>query len=317
MMNGMAAFFSSILDSLQEQIAVIDNADKIVYVNRSWLDFSACNGLIQTRGSDPVGTDYLVYCGEQQRYIKNGFQNVFDGKLDAFYHEYLCPTSADDKPRWYMLRASLLTWREERYIVISHHDITTRKLIEEEVKRTSLQDPLTNLANRRHFNQFWHHEWRRSMRYGNSISLIMIDIDHFKTYNDTQGHLEGDKCLQRVGAVLGELANRPNDMAARYGGEEFVFVLGDSNLSDAVNFAENIRAKISDLNINYGSNGHITASFGVASTVPERHQPEWWLINKADQALYLAKNNGRNRVESIDPTQMQMSEHDMAITVTE
>lgn len=295
-----ASFFSSILDSLQEQITVIDQEGYIVYVNRSWIEFGMNNGLPTSTAS--IGAKYIEVCGNHHcgsEFVTLGIRDVFEGKMESFQHEY--PFNGPDEQRWYMLRASRLVWELNKYVVISHQNITPRKLIEEEVKKLSLQDPLTGLANRRHFNQFWHDEWRRSMRYELPVSLLMIDIDHFKQFNDTEGHLAGDNCLKKVGALLTRFGKRSSDLVARFGGEEFIFILGDSEITEAMAMAESVRKAINDLNINHGKFGCITVSIGVASTVPERQQPEWWLINMADKALYQAKRAGRNRVETTTP----------------
>lgn len=311
-MYGMtASFFSSILDSLHEQITVIDEDGYIVYVNRSWIEFGRNNGL--PGSTDSIGANYLEVCANHRsgsEYVAQGLRDVFDGKLETFQHEY--PVNGPQERRWYMLRASRLVWELKKYVVISHQNITPRKLIEEEVKKLSLQDPLTGLANRRHFNQFYRDEWRRSMRYELPISLLMIDIDHFKQYNDSEGHLAGDECLKKVGSLLTHFAKRPNDLVARFGGEEFVFILGDSEVTEAMAMAESVRKAVSELYIRHGNAGRVTVSIGVASTVPERHQQEQWLINLADKALYQAKRAGRNRVETTTPGKFVNGKEDVS-----
>ncbi|MCA0445499.1 MAG: diguanylate cyclase [Bacteroidetes bacterium] len=169
-----------------------------------------------------------------------------------------------------------------------------------QLEEMSQTDGLTNLANRRRFDEALNEEWRRAKRTGNPVSLIMIDIDHFKKYNDNYGHLEGDYCLKQVSAVLAHTGNRPGDLVARFGGEEFVVLLSGASLEPAKKMAENLRAAVSNLKIRheYSENAdHVTISLGLASIVPafDQNNPNV-LISLADTALYQAKKSGRNRV---------------------
>ena len=160
-------------------------------------------------------------------------------------------------------------------------------------------DSLTQIANRRSLDMSLSTEWQRAMRKGEPIGLVMIDIDHFKLFNDTYGHQAGDECLRMVANALNDFAQRPGDIAARYGGEEFMLVLTNATAQQAKSVAVRVRDKIVEMAIpNEGSShGKVTASFGVASTIPGQHQssPEA-LMQAADQALYRAKEGGRNRV---------------------
>ncbi|MBN8706086.1 MAG: diguanylate cyclase [Bacteroidetes bacterium] len=169
-----------------------------------------------------------------------------------------------------------------------------------QLEEMSQTDGLTNLANRRRFDEALNEEWRRAKRTGIPVSLIMIDIDHFKKYNDNYGHLEGDYCLKQVSTVLAHTGNRPGDLVARFGGEEFVVLLSGASLEPAKRMAENLRAAVSNLKLRheYSENAdHITISLGLASIVPafDQNNPHV-LISLADTALYQAKKSGRNRV---------------------
>jgi two-component system, cell cycle response regulator len=192
-----------------------------------------------------------------------------------------------------------------------YRDITDRKRAERdledsrsrleaacrELERLSNQDGLTTLANRRHFECFLELEWRRQCRERQPVAMIMADIDNFKAYNDTFGHLAGDRCLQQVARAL-QVVNRPGDLVARYGGEEFVAVLSGTALEPALVLAERMRLGVKDLAIEHPQvpAGCVTVSLGVAAWVPLRSGDPRDLVLAADRALYQAKAQGRDRV---------------------
>lgn len=160
-------------------------------------------------------------------------------------------------------------------------------------------DGLTQIANRRSLDMSLSTEWQRALRKREPLGIIMIDVDHFKLFNDTYGHQAGDDCLRGVAGALKDFARRPGDLAARYGGEEFVLVLTNATAQQTRLVAERVRDKIVELAIPHqrSSHGNVTASFGVASIIPTpRHTGPEVLLLAADQALYRAKESGRNRV---------------------
>ena len=168
----------------------------------------------------------------------------------------------------------------------------------EELEKMSLTDGLTQLANRRHFDQFLEQEWARGMRQTQPLSLIMLDIDHFKHYNDHYGHPAGDECLRNVARVLQGVVRRPTDMLARYGGEEFAIILPDTANGGLV--AEACRAAIEKAAMQHefsDVSNRVTISAGVCSMVPGESNSLDGLKQKADAALYRAKHAGRNTVE--------------------
>lgn len=160
----------------------------------------------------------------------------------------------------------------------------------------SYRDGLTGIANRRRFDEYYDTVWNLSLRISSPLSLIMIDIDHFKLFNDHYGHQAGDDCLIQVAGTLAALVRRKNDMVARYGGEEFVCILPNTDIDDANSIAEKFRTGILSLAIPHSSSmtGYVTISQGVASVVPSRDLVAKALIAAADEALYQAKNSGRN-----------------------
>ena len=161
----------------------------------------------------------------------------------------------------------------------------------------SMEDVLTGLPNRRYLMSRLENEWRRTRRRGSSISLLILDIDKFKPYNDTFGHKQGDVALACVGRVLANAVGRPGDFAARYGGEEFCVILGDTDYRGALTVAERIRKAIEDMEIEAASSEacHITCSIGVSCKLAGDSSVDV-LFAEADKALYRAKEEGRNRV---------------------
>ena len=170
----------------------------------------------------------------------------------------------------------------------------------EELERVSRTDALTQVANRRHFDEFLAQVWERAQPANESVSILMLDIDHFKQYNDHYGHPEGDACLASVAKALRDSVRRPGDLVARYGGEEFIVVLYRATEAQVQQAAERIRATVEALAIPHAGSplyGRVTVSIGQACARPQdRHASVHRLIQQADEALYQAKNRGRNRV---------------------
>jgi len=171
-----------------------------------------------------------------------------------------------------------------------------------ELQALSYLDSLTEIANRRKFDQALEQEWHRAMRHKESLSLIMIDIDFFKPYNDNYGHMQGDKCLKQVARLLENTSRRVTDVVARYGGEEFVVLLPSTSLKQAKKLAEKFRQTIIEQKIEHQftkltGNNWISISLGVSSLIPSTDTSPALLIKQADLQLYIAKENGRNRVE--------------------
>jgi diguanylate cyclase (GGDEF)-like protein len=178
-------------------------------------------------------------------------------------------------------------------------------------------DALTGIANRRSLDETLQSEWLRALRNGNPISFMMMDIDHFKQYNDTYGHQAGDECLKKVGGVFKGFARRPGDLSARYGGEEFAVLLADTELIDASIVATQVLHAIQTLNIphkNSSASNIVTISVGLAVMIPQPNLDPSQLIASADRALYCAKHGGRNRVAVGDDTAPPTSEIEQSTT---
>jgi diguanylate cyclase (GGDEF)-like protein/PAS domain S-box-containing protein len=186
--------------------------------------------------------------------------------------------------------------------VVTMRDISERKAFEEQLSKLALTDGLTEIANRRAFDEALDREWKRTLREGTQISLVLLDLDCFKDFNDHYGHQVGDDCLRAVAAAVTG-AVRATDMPARYGGEEIAVILPSTDTAGAVAVAEKVRSAVEALQITNEGNpeggGWVTVSVGVATALSRQggtmRMPESLLL-AADNALYKAKREGRNRV---------------------
>lgn len=180
--------------------------------------------------------------------------------------------------------------------VRTHMDLKRKTDI---LQHLSSHDGLTGIFNRRRFDEVIDLEWRRAARKKQSLSLILLDIDGFKGYNDNYGHLIGDQCLHQVATILNASLRRAGDFLARYGGEEFVVVLPDTDVDQAIYIAERMRQAVAEKRIEHAFSHvapYITISVGVVSTKPGNIINHQALLELADQAMYCAKNSGRNCV---------------------
>lgn len=173
-------------------------------------------------------------------------------------------------------------------VLLAHIKILSTTLAE-----MAYTDSLTHIYNRLHFAHFLDIEIDKAKRYGSTFSIIFFDLDHFKVINDNFGHLAGDKVLKEITEIVSK-ANRSADIFARYGGEEFIILAPETDLSGALTHAERLRNDIEKFD--FQTVGHITSSFGVSEFIAESDNLET-LLNRADKALYRAKDYGRNRVE--------------------
>jgi diguanylate cyclase (GGDEF)-like protein len=173
----------------------------------------------------------------------------------------------------------------------------------EELQQLANSDRLTGVGNRRRFEDFLADEWNRAVRFRTEISLILIDVDYFKLFNDTYGHQAGDECLKKIAVALAATVKRPTDLVARFGGEEFAIILGGTNSEGALNIAKQAMENVKNLKMPHGKSDisdYVTISIGVVAIHPKLGMTEYDLINAADKALYKAKENGRNQIISND-----------------
>ena len=188
----------------------------------------------------------------------------------------------------------------ENYLQNCIIELNQKKLSQqaEQLESLSRQDALTNLANRRYLEEVLTREWFNALRYQQPLTVMMIDIDYFKHYNDSFGHVAGDSCLKAIATVLKQITSRGNELAARYGGEEFMLIFPMTDAQQAQKIADNLLQRVNNLALPHPNSlisDNITVSIGVISTIPQRHHQLSDLIMQADQALYQAKKYGRNQ----------------------
>ena len=179
--------------------------------------------------------------------------------------------------------------------VRNHLDL---KRYRDSLKILSTLDGLTGIPNRRYFDDIFQREWYRGVRHQKQISILLLDIDYFKTYNDNYGHLAGDECLRKLVGGLREIGLRTTDLLARFGGDEFILLLPETDANGADCVANKVQEKVKILNIPHAYSeiaNHVTLSIGEATTIPSQERSRFDLINYADERLYEAKDNGRNQ----------------------
>lgn len=182
-------------------------------------------------------------------------------------------------------------------VVETLRDMTDHHKAQAALEQLARRDGLTGVANRRSFDEKLSNAWKHERRDTKSLSLLMIDVDHFKRYNDTYGHQAGDHCLQHIAAALEQVVHRPGDMVARYGGEEFAVILSATDVEGASVVAQRILQRVAELALPHSSSEYarVTLSIGIATSLLQPGMSREALIAAADKALYQAKHGGRNR----------------------
>ena len=198
-------------------------------------------------------------------------------------------------------------------IAVWHLERVSRKSFLEGglIRELAQRDALTGTRNRRVFDEHLEHTWQQAVAQRHSMAIVLIDIDHFKAYNDYYGHQAGDQTLRRVAQAVQKIIRRPSDILTRYGGEEFAAILYEVDTAQACDIAERIRAAVSDLSIEHRSSrtaSRVTISIGVAAVEPTPERSPSGAVQLADQALYEAKVQGRNRIEVMDHNQHDLLE---------
>jgi len=223
---------------------------------------------------------YIYVIGLQAASRFASFNNIFDPLAVDVFGILAC----------YLLEK----YKRKEYL---HHCLLNSE--KDRFRALSLIDGLTEIANRRAFDEFVSREWNRALRTGESVALLLIDVDHFKLYNDAMGHLAGDECLCKIARILQLFERRAGDYVARYGGEEFAFLLTGSTREYAREVAESVRRKVMDIAMPHpvsSTESVVTVSIGGAFCIPAHKDQFDELFRTADNALYRAKNEGRNRV---------------------
>lgn len=290
-------FADTILDSVRSHIAILDEHGVIRRTNRSWQDFGRDNGL----AGSGEGTNYLEACrrpglpdAAQAEEAASGIAGVIMGARESFSLEYPCHSPAEK--RWFEMHVTPLRGKPG-HVVVSHENITPLKEVEAQLRCLATTDGLTGLENRRVLVERGEAEFARAKRYFQDLALIMLDCDHFKAINDHYGHAVGDRVLMALADRI-KATIRETDHAGRIGGEEFAIVLTHTAQEGAVLLAERLREAIlaSEVLVQ-GVKVRFTVSLGVSAITPETESFSA-LLKAADDALYRAKGQGRNRVEA-------------------
>lgn len=316
-LNEREDYLKAVLDAMSDGLCVTDKQGKIIGVTPS---LCAMYGYSE---AELIGQDVAMLIGGPQRahhdaYVREHAAHPMKRLVNRLMagegsrHDgsnfpveiSVTETFAGDRP----LYVGLIRDVTERQAMIATLEQTLADLRQqkekvqaanEELAFLSTHDPLTGLPNRRYFDDFSGRMWRQSQRRHEWMSILLIDIDHFKQYNDHNGHLAGDACLVRVAETLAQQINRAGDLAARYGGEEFIVFLSNTEIEGARHIAEAVRCRVQELAIPHPTSayGVVTISIGVAACSPVKGSRLEQLISRADTALYVAKHAGRNRVE--------------------
>lgn len=304
---------SYVMTEMVDGIALFHKEGTLMFLNDRYRDLFPLTKAVRRPGMDLRDILQAVQDTGEQLGLPEDRKAWSDAAMDALKYGGNEQIQMFDG-RWLNVR-SRPTLEDTSIVIVS--DISDAKNLEldlrsttEKLQHLSEVDALTDMPNRRTFDGVLAREIARTDRSGTPLSLLMIDVDKFKAYNDAYGHLAGDECLRTVGRCMKEAVNRPMDLAARYGGEEFAVVLPDTDEDGAYHIALTITKRLRDANLPHGASekGRVTISIGVASYCEGQHQRTAIdLISRADQALYGAKAAGRDRVSGrITPAAVQM-----------
>ncbi len=302
------AFANKLVEMLAIPAFVLDADCKVIIWNR------ACERLTGVPAAEVVGTSdhWRSFYDEARPTLAD---LVILDRADEIHRLYprvpphhpdgqLCAESWCDMPRGgrrrYLASDASPIFDDDgklEAVVQTLRDVTDEKAAQDALEKLATRDGLTGLANRRRFDDTIKAEWARALRQQQPLSLLMVDVDNFKAYNDANGHVGGDECLKRIAtAVASEM--RANDLVARYGGEEFAVILPNQSLKGAAIVAERVRGRVERLQLPNGQvpGQHVTVSIGAATAIVAPGTEPAQLVNTADGALYRAKHMGRNRI---------------------
>jgi|SRR5450830_83976 len=303
----------SVLEAVSVGAVVLDRQHRIVLWNK-WMSRHSGWDLHRALGADLFALLPELRGGRVQTAVTQALENNFSSLLSQTLNRSPFPLFSNpaaqargERMQQAVAVTPLALPGVERHCLIQLSDVSMaagrEKLLREQTELLRMQtfsDGLTGVANRRAFDVAIDREVRRAKRNGSMVSLLMIDIDYFKPYNDHYGHQQGDQCLIQVSSALQALLQRSVDMLARYGGEEFAVILPDNDPQQAMQMARTLHARIEALDLPHesapGPVKHVTVSIGVATLAPGRHGEVPALIGAADHALYAAKRQGRNGI---------------------
>ncbi|HOW56585.1 MAG TPA: diguanylate cyclase [Smithellaceae bacterium] len=298
LLNIMPIAGERIIENMRDAVIVLDNKNRIIHLNPSMLAI--------------IGEAYSGVIGKYIKEVLPHWLHKIDAVINISEPQTETFVINDEQENYFEVNSSPLYQRQESTVIgqlIVLHDITAQTVMmkekellinkleftQSELKMLAVTDPLTGLYNRRHFFHLAEHEFKRAVRYGSSLSILMSDIDLFKKVNDNYGHVAGDYVLSMISGIIKKNL-RTVDILARFGGEEFIIILPETNITAARGIAERIRLEIAESSISFNDNViKTTISIGLAS-LDENVVGLEDLIKKADDALYRAKDSGRNQV---------------------
>jgi len=294
--------FIQVFDAVSDPLWIIDKNHKILRVNSTFVDLFKLDGKEATVGKKCYDILNSSLCRTNScplEYIKN--------KRDHIELETILDIKKGNGIAFLLTGAPLIGLANETIgAVIQFKDISERKAYEKTLEKANEKleglariDGLTQIANRRIFDETLQKEWRRMQRSHKPIALLMIDIDYFKLYNDNYGHAKGDECLKQVAHTISNCFHRSHDLAARYGGEEFGCILPETDLKGAATMADSVLNAVRDCKIPHEYStvaGIVTVSIGCFCMFPESKDEHVALITEADKLLYKSKESGRDRV---------------------
>ncbi len=297
-------YLQEAIDTLPTGLAIYDEKDRLVVFNRAAAELYPYRA-----GADLIGHSYEILVrralaagviadavGREDEWLGQRLESR--GKLDG---PQLCQTHGGRWMEFHEIRTP------SGFLVMERNEVTALvqknlALVQsnEQLAHLSTTDPLTGLANRRMFDQCLHGEWQRSARSQQPLSLLMVDVDHFKRYNDHYGHLAGDACLRKIAGLLFDCSQRTGEVVARYGGEEFALLLPGTSSAEAQVVAQRCMDELSQAQIAHADSlcsTLLTFSIGVATVIAVPQTNPEVLVHAADVALYRAKGSGRSRFE--------------------
>lgn len=286
--------FSKVLNSMDTIVSVVELKSKhLLFANEQFKKIS--NGEKCLFCEEFLSVDKNIPCNQCNEEYFNSCKNKGTNSI-------VWEIKNNKNNKWYQVYSRMINWVDEQNVVLEiAYDITHLKELEEKLEYLSYNDELTKVANRRYFNKIFLQEWKNSVRHQTCLSLIMLDIDYFKLFNDNYGHLKGDKCLYQVAQLIEKQLKRPKDFLARYGGEEFILLLPDTNLDGALSIANDIKSaiEIAEIPHNFSDiSSYLTLSMGVTSGIPNSEMNYEKFIMYADKLLYESKQKGRNCISS-------------------
>ena len=318
--GGLPPWLNWLLSNTQMGLLVLNPEARVVFVNQ-WLLVRAGLSLEQVQGLGLLEAFPVLEGSHFQRTLKQSMRTGFPAVLSQTLHPSPFPLYVQtiQRVRGALMRQSIhivpmgpkdAAAAGQRLTLVQISDVSPNMMREgllkaqaERMSNIALVDVLTGVGNRRAFEQSLDAEVRAASRTHKPLGLLMLDVDHFKLFNDHYGHPAGDRCLRSVADVVRRVCRRPRDVIARYGGEELAAILPETDLAGAVRVANDILEVLRDLHIPHersAPSGMVTASIGVSALAVDASDAPSDLLHRADAALYVAKNGGRNRVVHCD-----------------